>query len=730
MTLSFDINKVVARAGDSEISLETGKLALQADGAVQARYGDTVVLVTAVTQPIERDIDFMPLTVNYQEMSYASGNIPGNYFRREIGRPSERETLISRLIDRPIRPLFPDGFRDEVQVIATVLSSEPDFDPDILAMTGASAALHISRIPFIGPIAGARIGYIDNKFVLNPKCSELDKSKMNLMFAAAREGVVMVEGGAQFVPESMLAEAISWGHEQIIPSLDAQEELRSKCGTEKIAVMPPENDRELEEFVRETISSKLSEALQVPEKMKRKEAKSRVKEELKVAAAEKFGDDSAKLSQIKSVLSDLEKKIVREKIISTSTRIDGRELDQVRPLGMETSTLPRTHGSCIFARGETKALCIATLGSTSDEQRIETLSGDSSKRFMLHYNFPPYCVGEARMMRGPSRREIGHGALAERALTPILPDAEEFPFTMRIVSEIMESNGSSSMASVCGGSLALMDAGIPVKDAVAGIAMGLIKEDDEYRILTDILGDEDHLGDMDFKVAGTKDGVTAIQMDIKITGIPAEVMSKALEQAKKAKEHILSKMNTVLDKPRTELSPYAPKMEVVYVDADKIKDVIGPSGKNIKAITAETGSSVDIEDSGKISIFAPDGDTLEKTKEMILVFNQKAEPGKDYTGHVKKILDFGAVVEILPGVEGLVHISQLDIDHVKSVTDVVNIGDEVKVKVIEVGDHGKVRLSRMAVLKEERGETFNLEDAKPGPPKRGRDSRSRGPNRR
>ncbi|MFO7817468.1 MAG: polyribonucleotide nucleotidyltransferase [Desulfovibrionales bacterium] len=730
MTLSFDINKIVARAGDSEISLETGKLALQADGAVQARYGDTVVLVTAVTQPIERDIDFMPLTVNYQEMSYASGNIPGNYFRREIGRPSERETLISRLIDRPIRPLFPDGFRDEVQVIATVLSSEPDFDPDILAMTGASAALHISRIPFIGPIAGARIGYIDNKFVLNPKCSELDKSKMNLMFAAAREGVVMVEGGAQFVPESMLAEAISWGHEQIIPSLDAQEELRSKCGTEKIAVMPPENDRELEEFVRETISSKLSEALQVPEKMKRKEAKSRVKEELKVAAAEKFGDDSAKLSQIKSVLSDLEKKIVREKIISTSTRIDGRELDQVRPLGMETSTLPRTHGSCIFARGETKALCIATLGSTSDEQRIETLSGDSSKRFMLHYNFPPYCVGEARMMRGPSRREIGHGALAERALTPILPDAEEFPFTMRIVSEIMESNGSSSMASVCGGSLALMDAGIPVKDAVAGIAMGLIKEDDEYRILTDILGDEDHLGDMDFKVAGTKDGVTAIQMDIKITGIPAEVMSKALEQAKKAKEHILSKMNTVLDKPRTELSPYAPKMEVVYVDADKIKDVIGPSGKNIKAITAETGSSVDIEDSGKISIFAPDGDTLEKTKEMILVFNQKAEPGKDYTGHVKKILDFGAVVEILPGVEGLVHISQLDIDHVKSVTDVVNIGDEVKVKVIEVGDHGKVRLSRMAVLKEERGETFNLEDAKPGPPKRGRDSRSRGPNRR
>jgi len=734
MTFSFNIHKVTAEAGNSNIELETGKLALQADGAVQARYGDTVVLITAVTQPVEREINFMPLVVNYQEMSYASGTIPGNYFRREIGRPSERETLISRLIDRPIRPLFPEGFRDEVQVMATVLSSEPDFDPDILALTGASTALHISRIPFMGPIAGARIGYIDNKFVFNPTCSQLQESKLDMIFAAAREGVVMVEGGAQFIPESMLADAISWGHEQIIPSLDAQEELRRQCGAEKIEIQPQESDSELEEFIRETGSKELSQSLQVPEKMKRKEAKSRVREEIMTRAAEKFGEDSPKLAKVKPTLEELEKDMVRESIVSTSTRIDGRGLTEVRPLCMETSVLPRTHGSCIFARGETKSLCIATLGSTSDEQRIETLAGDSSKRFMLHYNFPPYCVGEVKMMRGPSRREIGHGALAERALKPILPDAEEFPFTMRVVSEVMESNGSSSMASVCGGSLALMDAGIPVKDAVAGIAMGLIKENEEYRILTDILGDEDHLGDMDFKVAGTKEGVTAIQMDIKISGIPSDVMRSALEQAKEAKLHILNQMDKVLDKPRAELSPYAPKMEIVTVDTDKIKDVIGPSGKNIKAITAETGASVDIEDSGKISIFAPNADALEKAKEMVLAYNQKPEVGKDYTGHVKKILDFGAVVEILPGVEGLVHISQLDVDHVNSVEDVANIGDEMTVKVIELGNNGKVRLSRMAVIMEERGEEFNIEDALPGGGRKkgpgGGGGRSRRPDRR
>ncbi|MFP4168571.1 MAG: polyribonucleotide nucleotidyltransferase [Desulfonatronovibrionaceae bacterium] len=734
MTFSFNIHKVTAEAGSSNIELETGKLALQADGSVQARYGDTVVLITAVTQPVERDINFMPLVVNYQEMSYASGNIPGNYFRREIGRPSERETLISRLIDRPIRPLFPDGFRDEVQVIATVLSSEPDFDPDILALTGASTALHISRIPFLGPIAGARIGYINDKFVFNPTCSELEESKLDIIMAAAREGVVMVEGGARFIPESMLADAISWGHERILPSLDAQEELRRQCGAKKLEFETPQSDPEVEEFIREFASRDLAESLEVPEKMRRKEAKAKVREETVARAAEKFGEESTKLALVKTAFEELEKTIVREKVASTSTRIDGRGLNEVRPLCMETGVLPRTHGSSIFARGETKALCIATLGSSSDEQRIETLAGDSSKRFMLHYNFPPYCVGEVKMMRGPSRREIGHGALAERALQPILPDAEEFPFTMRIVSEVMESNGSSSMASVCGGSLALMDAGIPVKDAVAGIAMGLVKEQDEYRILTDILGDEDHLGDMDFKVAGTKDGVTAIQMDIKISGIPADVMRSALEQAKEAKLHILNQMDKVLSRPRSELSPYAPKMEIIQVDTDKIKDVIGPSGKNIKAITSETGASVDIEDSGKISIFAPSGEALEKTKEMILVFNQKPELGKDYTGQVKKILDFGAVVEILPGVEGLVHISQLDIDHVNSVSDVANIGDEMKVKVIELGDNGKVRLSRMAVLKEERGETFNIEDALPGGGKKrgpgGGGDRSRRPNRR
>ncbi len=730
MTLNFDIHNVSAEAGSSNITLETGKLALQADGSVYAQYGETAVLVTAVTQPVERDIDFMPLVVNYQEMSYASGNIPGNYFRREIGRPSERETLISRLIDRPIRPLFPEGFRDEVQVIATVLSSEPDFDPDILAMTGASAALHISKIPFLGPIAGARVGYIDNKFVFNPTCSALQESKLDLVFAATRDGVVMVEGGAEFVPESLLSDAIAWGHERIIPSLDAQEDLRSKCGASKMDFMPPEKDPEMEDYVRTTAAKELREALSVPEKIQRKEAKENVKDKVKAEAAQKFGEDSPKLALLSPTLSELEKEIVRDQIVSTSARIDGRSTTEVRSLGMEVSALPRTHGSSIFARGETKALCIATLGSTSDEQRIETLSGDSSKRFMLHYNFPPYCVGEVKMPRGPSRREIGHGALAERALKPILPDSEEFPFTMRVVSEIMESNGSSSMASVCGGSLALMDAGVPVKDAVAGIAMGLIKEGDNYSILTDILGDEDHLGDMDFKVAGTKDGVTAIQMDIKIAGIPSTIMSKALEQAREAKEHILGEMNQVLGEPRKELSPYAPKMEIINVDSAKIKDIIGPSGKNIKAITSETGANVDIEDSGKISIFAPDGEALEKTKEMIQAFDQRPEIFQDYLGEVKKILDFGAFVEILPGVEGLVHISQLDTGHVDKVSDVLNVGDQVKVKVLEETKDGKIRLSRMAVLNEEQGKPHDAKPAQSGPPKKGGPNKHHNPKSR
>jgi len=727
MEQNFDSSRVSAPYGSSEIILESGKLALQADGAVWVQCGDTVVLVTAVTQTLDRETDFMPLVVNYQEMSYAAGRIPGGYFRREIGRPSERETLVSRLIDRPIRPLFPDGFRDEVQIIATVLSADPQYDPDILALTGASAALHISKIPFSGPIAGARIGYINGQFVLNPTQDLIQQSKLNLVLAATRDGVVMVEGGARFLPENLLAEAIEWGHEKILPVIEAQETLRQRCGQEKLKFTPPELDEDLKNTVRELAYSDLSKALEVPEKLPRKQAKKEVYNQVIEALTEKFSEESdatAKLSMVSTILEELEKEIVRKKIKESGIRIDGRDLTTVRPLTIEVGILPRTHGSAIFARGETKVLCIATLGSTTDEQRIETLAGDSVKRFMLHYNFPPYCVGEVKMLRGPSRREIGHGALAERALSPILPSAEEFPFTLRIVSEVMESNGSSSMATVCGSSLALMDAGVPIKEPVAGIAMGLIKENEDYFILTDILGDEDHLGDMDFKVAGTKDGVTAIQMDIKISGIPSEIMAKALAQAKDARLHILEAMNKVLDKPRTELSPYAPKMGVIYVEPEKIKDVIGPSGKNIKAITATTNASVDIEDTGKITIFAPSQKALDETIEMILFFNQKPELGKNYEGLVKKILDFGAVVEILPGVDGLVHISQLAKERVENVSDLLKVGDRVKVKVIEIEDNGRIRLSRSAVIQEENGEKVDLSSF--ARPSRSGPSRKRG----
>ncbi|MFP4325415.1 MAG: polyribonucleotide nucleotidyltransferase [Desulfonatronovibrio sp.] len=723
MENTFKTNSTSAAAGDVQITFETGKLANQADGAVVVRGGDTVVLVTAVTQAMQHDPGYFPLVVNYQEMSYASGRIPGSYFKREIGRPSDRETLVSRLIDRPIRPLFPKTFKDEVQVIATVLSADPQNDPDVLAISGASAALHISRIPFSGPIAGARIGYIDEEFVLNPSHKLLEQSDLNLIVAATRDGVVMVEGFTEFLPEKLIADAINWGQQQIIPLIDAQHELRSICGKEKITIpAEPEKDPELEKMVSDLVAADLSKALFIPEKMERRDAKREVSAKFKEAIVEQLGEDSEKLPRAKQLYEELEKKIVRERILESKTRIDGRDLTTVRPLTMEVGLLPRTHGSAVFARGETKSLCVTTLGSSSDEQRIETLTGDSTKRFMLHYNFPPYCVGEAKFLRGPSRREIGHGILAERALTPILPTAEDFPFTIRIVSEVMESNGSSSMATVCGGTLALMDAGVPIKQPVAGIAMGLIREGDEYLVLTDILGDEDHLGDMDFKIAGTYEGVTAVQMDIKIPGIPMDIMYKALDQASTAKKTILDSMNQALDKPRAELSKYAPKTEVVYVDTDKIKDVIGPSGKNIKAITAETGSSIDIEDSGKITVFSPTQEILEKTKEMILFFNQKAELGKDYEGEVKRILDFGAVVEILPGVDGLVHISQLDTKRIDKVSDVVSIGDKLKVKVIEIGDRGKVRLSRAAVLMEERGEKFDLEAAsRPAPRGRGGD---------
>jgi polyribonucleotide nucleotidyltransferase len=730
----FQPTRLTTQINNEPFVIETGRLANQAHGSTWVQCGDTVVLVTAVTQPSDRILDFMPLIVEYQEMSYASGNIPGSYFRREIGRPSERETLVSRLIDRPIRPLFPEGFRQEVQIMATVLSADPKYDPDVLAITGASAAMHLSKIPFNGPIAGARVGYVDGEFVLNPSQAELEFSQINLILAATEDAVVMVEGGADFASEELIAEAIAWGHEQIIPLIKMQHELRNQAGVPKLKVATPESDPDLEALVQELSAAKLQSALTIPVKADRNEAIRTLKDELTATLQDRYPEEPERIKKASAIFKDLEGDLVRQMIREHGTRIDGRDLKTVRDLGIEVGVLPRVHGSSIFARGETKALGTVTLGGTQDEQHVETLSGEVSKRFMLHYNFPPYCVGEVKMPRGPSRREIGHGALAERALQPVLPPAEEFPFTVRIVSEVMESNGSSSMATVCAGSLALMDAGVPVTSQVAGIAMGLIQDGDDFFILTDILGDEDHLGDMDFKVAGTQDGITAIQMDIKISGINSEILKKALQQAREARLHVLQKMDNVLAQPRTDLSEHAPQLKVVEVHPDRIKDVIGPGGKNIRAITKATGASIDIEDSGKISIFAPNQTTLQEAIDMVMFYDQKAEQGKTYNGKVKSIKDFGAFVEILPGVEGMVHISQLDTDRVENIHDYLKLGDEIKVKVIEIEQNtGKIRLSRKAVLLEEQGKPFTMPSGR-GPGGGGRkpgggqrDKNSRGP---
>jgi len=711
MTKLFDPTRLETTIDGKTIILETGRLANQADGAVWVQCGGTVVLVTACTQALAMEKGFFPLTVEYQEMSYAAGRIPGSYFRREIGRPSEREVLVCRLIDRPCRPLFPKGFRDEVQIIATVLSADGVVEPDVLALTAASSALHISKIPFAGPIAGGRVGYLDGKFVFNPTVAEINgESTLNLVFAASRDAVVMVEGGGRFVSEDMLAEALDWGHKAILPLLDLQEEMRAKTGKPKIPFTPPAPIPELEAKVHEVAEAKLREAFAIKDKLPRREARQAVKELVMAAVAEAFPDEPQYLAKAGDILSDMEKKLLRALIKETGQRLDGRDVTSVRPIGIEVGVLPRTHGSCLFARGETKSLCVATLGSTGDEQKIETLNGETYKRFMLHYNFPPYCVGEVKMMRGPSRREIGHGALAERSILPVLPAAEDFPFTLRVVSQIMESNGSSSMASVCGATLALMDAGVPIKEPVAGIAMGLIKEDDEFVILTDILGDEDAMGDMDFKVAGTADGVTGIQMDIKVTGIPQEVMRRALYQAKEARLHILGIMAQTLAAPRPELSPLAPQLAVVNINPEKIREVIGPGGKNIKAITADTGASIDIEDSGKISIFAPTLESLEKARERVLYYDQHADVGANYTGKVKKIIDCGVIVEILPGLEGLCHVSQLDVERVPSPYDVVKLGQDLTVKVLEVEPTGRIRLSHKAVMNEERGIPYDPAD--------------------
>lgn len=707
----FNPVRVTADVAGKEFIFENGRIANQADGSVTIQCGGTVVLVTVCSAALEADKGFFPLTVEYSERMYAAGRIPGSYFRREIGRPSERETLVSRLIDRPIRPLFPKGLQQDVQVLATVISADQENDPDILAMTGASAAICLSSLPFDGPVVGARVGRIDGQFVLNPTISERRKSDIDIVFAASRTALTMVEGEAHIVPEDVIIDALDWGRAQVMPLIEGQDRLIAQCGKEKMPFTPHEDDPVLLNRVTELCQANgLKEAMCVPDKLERKVARAAVKDRVMDALTNDpaWADKPEALAAVPDMIAALEKKTVRSRIREEGKRIDGRDTKTVRPIQIMTGVLPRTHGSAIFRRGETKSLAVTTLGSSTDEQRVDSLNGDVIKHFMLHYNFPPFCVGEVKPVR-LSRREIGHGALAEKSLRPVLPSAESFPFTIRVVSETVESNGSSSMAAVCGGCLSLMDAGVPISAPVAGVAMGLIKEGDDFIILTDILGDEDAMGDMDFKVAGTAEGVTGIQMDIKVEGLSTDIMRAAMRQAHEGRLHILGEMLKVIDKPRAQLSPYAPQHEEIYVNPEIIRLIIGPGGKNIKAITTATGAAVDIDDSGKISVFAPTAESLAKTIEMLRYYDQRPELGKNYKAKVRKLLEIGCIVEILPNVEALVHISQLDINRVDKVSDVAQLGDEMEVKVIEItGD--RIRASRRAVLLEEQGHPWNPEE--------------------
>jgi polyribonucleotide nucleotidyltransferase len=683
--------------GGKTLSIQTGKLAKQASGSVVVQHGDTVVLVTVVSAREERNTDFLPLTVEYQEKIYAAGRIPGNYFRREIGRPSEKETLTARLIDRPIRPLFPKGYRYETQVIATVLSMDKENDPDTLAMIGASAALEMSDIPFAGPIAAVRVGRIDGQLKTNPTLCEWENSDINIIVAGSRTGVVMVEGGAQMVSEKDMLEAIFFGHQAIQPLIDLQEELKASGGAEKRPFSPPEPDAELVERVEPMARDRIREALTVPEKVKRQVAMRSVKEQVLSELGEEYADRKA---EVVDIIGDLKKKISRELILNEGRRIDGRAFDQVRPIACEVGLLPRPHGSALFTRGETQVLGVLTLGSGQDEQRVETLSGDEFRPFMLHYNFPPYSVGEVRRIGGPSRRDIGHGGLSTRAIERVLPAKDDFDYTIRLVSEVLESNGSSSMGTVCAGTMALMDGGVPITAPVAGIAMGLVKEGEKVVVLTDILGDEDHTGDMDFKVAGTSDGITALQMDIKIHELSAEILETALEQARHGRLHILDKMLAAIEKPRKKISPFAPAIFTININPDKIRDVIGSGGKTIRAIQNESNTRIEIDDSGLIKIAAVTKEDGEVAVKMVEDITREPEVGEIYEGKVVKITDFGAFVQILPGTDGLVHISQLAPRRITRVSDVVKEGQTLKVKVLEISRDGKIRLSHKAILEE------------------------------
>lgn len=687
-----------ADIGGRPLSVSTGKIAKQACGAVVVQFGETVVLVTVVSAGEDKGGDFLPLSVEYQEKIYAAGRIPGNYFRREIGRPSEKEVLTARLIDRPIRPLFPKGYGTEIQVIATVLSMDQENEPDTLAMIGASAALEISDIPFAGPIAGLRVARINGQFIVNPPIKEWDKADINIVIAGSKTGVVMVEGGGDMVSEAEMIEAIFFGHQAMQPLIDLQIKLKELAGDAKRAFSPPIKDETLLQKVESLALQRIREAIVIPQKLKRYTALSAIEKDIADQVSESYPDSKKAVSVI---FEEIHKKVSRDLILKEGIRIDGRKFDEIRPIACEVGLLPRPHGSALFTRGETQVLGILTVGSGQDEQRVETLSGEEERPFMLHYNFPPFSVREVKRIGGPSRRDIGHGALATRAVERILPDKKDFDYTIRLVAEVTESNGSSSMATVCVGSLALMDGGIPVKMPVSGIAMGLMQEGDNVVILTDIIGDEDHTGDMDFKVAGTETGITALQMDIKILELSREIMEKALEQARRGRLFILEQMNKALGDSRTELSPYAPKVITMQINPDKIREVIGPGGKIIRAIQSETNTRIEIEDSGLVKISASTKEESEAALNRIKEITLEPEVGKTYNGLVVKITDFGAFVQLFPGTDGLVHISQLSTQRVKQVKDVVKEGDMMRVKVLEVGKDGKIKLSHKAVLEEE-----------------------------
>ncbi|MBN1277529.1 MAG: polyribonucleotide nucleotidyltransferase [Deltaproteobacteria bacterium] len=687
------------------LHVETGRVARQASGSVVLTFGETVVLVTAVaTEEMREGIDFLPLTVEYQEMSYAGGRFPGNYFRRDMGRPGERETLISRLIDRPLRPLFPENYKYETQIIATVLSTDKENEADILALLGASAALEVSDIPFLGPIAGVRVGRKDGKFITNPTVSQQAESDINMIVAGNRSSVVMVEGGSLIVSESEMIDAVFYGLEALQPMLDLQEELKREVGKVKRTVPEKVVNKDIQEKVADLGTSLVSEVITTADKMKRQQ-KSRaaldsiMESMAQINAEGQFGLNAGD-ANIKEEYYSLEKKMVRQMILQDGKRIDGRPFNEVRPIECVVGILPRVHGSALFTRGETQAMVFTTLGTERDEQRMESIYGESFRAFILHYNFPPYSVGEVKRLAGPGRREIGHGALARRALLPVMPDKESFQYSIRVVSEILESNGSSSMASVCGGCLSLMDAGVPIKEPVAGIAMGLVSDGNNVAILTDIIGDEDHYGDMDFKVMGTRDGITALQMDIKIDGITREIMKSALEQAKEGRLHILEEMNKVISMPRTQISEYAPIITTMQIRQEKIRILIGPGGKTIREITNASGARIDVDDEGTVTVSSPDRECTESAINMINEIVQEAVVGKVYTGKVVKIMDFGAFVELFPGTDGFLHISQIDLKRVNEVTDVIRQGDVVSVKVMDINEDGKIRLSRKAVLAE------------------------------